>query len=80
MLVALFACDFSYMFPGPKGPTLLASNLQYAKLFGALGVGSLVVGIALVLLISFQRKLITDRPEITPEEPPTPAVPAGVVA
>jgi POT family proton-dependent oligopeptide transporter len=49
------------------------------KLFGALGAGSLVVGVALVLLIPFLRKLITDKAEIAPAEgAPTavgPAVP-----
>jgi hypothetical protein len=38
------------------------------KLFGALGAGSLVVGIALVVLIPFLRRLITDKAEISPEE------------
>jgi POT family proton-dependent oligopeptide transporter len=79
-LASLFAGDFSGMIPEPTGTSLVASNLQYAKLFGALGAGSLVVGIALIALIPFLRKLITDRPEIAPEELPTAAGPAGVVA
>ncbi|MEO6870988.1 MAG: oligopeptide:H+ symporter [Chthoniobacterales bacterium] len=79
-LASLFAGDFSGMIPEPTGTSLVASNLQYAKLFGALGCGSLVVGVALIVLIPFLRKLITDKPEITPDELPTPAGPAGVVA
>jgi POT family proton-dependent oligopeptide transporter len=79
-LASLFAGDFSGMIPEPNGTSLVASNLQYAKLFGALGAGSFLVGIALVVLIPFLRRLITDKPEITPDELPTPAGPAGVVA
>ena len=78
-LASLFAGDFSGMIPEPTGTSLVASNLQYAKLFGALGVGSLVVGLALVVLIPFLRRLITDKAEIAPEDLPTPAGPAGVV-
>jgi proton-dependent oligopeptide transporter, POT family len=66
-LASLFAGDFSGMIPEPKGATAVATNPEYAKLFGALGVGSLVVGIALVVLIPFLRKLITDKAEVPPE-------------
>ena len=76
-LASLFAGDFSGMIPEPTGTTALATNLQYAKLFGALGAGSLVVGVALVVLIPFLRKLITDKPETTPGEAPTPAGPTA---
>lgn len=79
-LASLFAGDFSGMIPEPTGSTLSATNVAYAKLFGALGVGSLVVGIGLLILIPFLRRLITDKPEIAPDELPTPAGPAGVVA
>ena len=79
-LASLFSGDFSGMIPEPSGTSLVATNLQYAKLFGALGAGSLVVGVALVVLIPFLRRLITDKAEIAPEELPTPAGPAGVVA
>ncbi|MEO8438616.1 MAG: oligopeptide:H+ symporter, partial [Spartobacteria bacterium] len=79
-LASLFAGDFSGMIPNPAGTTAAATNAGYAKLFAELGVGSLVVGVALVLLIPFLRKLITDKAEPTPEELPTPAGPAGVVA
>ena len=37
---------------------------------------SLAVGVALVALIPFLRKLITDKPEATPAKAPTPAGPA----
>ena len=33
----------------------------HAKLFAELGVGSLLVGVALAVLIPFLRKLITDQ-------------------
>ena len=67
-LASLFAGDFSGMIPEPHGTTAVATNPEYVKLFGALGAGSLVVGIVLVVLIPFLRKLITDKAEIPPEE------------
>jgi POT family proton-dependent oligopeptide transporter len=69
-LASLFAGDFSGMIPEPKGSTAIATNPEYAKLFGALGLGSLAVGVTLVLLIPFLRKLITDRAEVRAEEVP----------
>ncbi len=67
-LASLFAGDFSGMIPEPNGATAAATNPDYMKLFGALGAGSLVVGLALVLLIPLLRRLITDKAEIPPEE------------
>jgi POT family proton-dependent oligopeptide transporter len=66
-LASLFSGDFSGMIPDPKGTTAVATNPEYVKLFGELGAGSLVVGIALVLLIPFLRKLITDKVEVPSE-------------
>jgi POT family proton-dependent oligopeptide transporter len=56
------------MIPDPKGTTAVATNPEYVKLFGALGLGSLIVGVALLVLIPFLRRLITDKAEIPPEE------------
>ena len=67
-LASLFAGDFSGMIPEPTGTTAVVTNPEYVKLFGALGVGSLVVGVALVVLIPFLRKLITDRAEVSAAE------------
>src|SRR5436190_22891488 len=67
-LASLFAGDFSGMVPEPTGSTAVATNPGYAKLFAELGAGSLVVGVALIVLIPFLRKLITDKAEIPPEE------------
>jgi POT family proton-dependent oligopeptide transporter len=79
-LASLFAGDFSGMIPAPEGSTAVATNPQYVTLFGALGVGSLVVGIALLVLIPFLRKLITDKAEVAPaEEAPTAVGPAVTV-
>jgi POT family proton-dependent oligopeptide transporter len=78
-LASLFAGDFSGMIPEPTGTTAAATNPQYAQLFAELGAGSLVVGIALVVLIPFLRRLITDKAETTPVEAATPAGPAPVV-
>jgi POT family proton-dependent oligopeptide transporter len=75
-LASLFAGDFSGMIPEPTGTTAAATNPEYAMLFAKLGVGSLVVGIALLVLIPFLRKLITDKPATIPDEVPTPAGPA----
>jgi POT family proton-dependent oligopeptide transporter len=74
-LASLFAGDFSGMIPEPARTTAVATNAAYAKLFGELGLGSLTVGIALVALIPFLRKLITDKAEARPIEAAT-VVPA----
>src|SRR5438034_7134653 len=50
-LASLFAGDFSGMIPEPTGTTVVATNAGYAKLFSELGLGSLAVGIVLVVLI-----------------------------
>jgi POT family proton-dependent oligopeptide transporter len=76
-LASLFAGDFSGMIPEPTGTTAAATNPQYAKLFAELGAGSLVVGIALLVLIPFLRKLITDKAQTTSTTPAGPAPPAG---
>src|SRR5436309_10638719 len=73
-LASLFAGDFSGMIPEPTGTTAVATNPEYVKLFGALGAGSLVVGLALVVLIPFLRKLITDKAEIPAEQMATATV------
>ncbi len=73
-LASLFAGDFSGMIPEPTGTTAVATNPEYAKLFAELGAGSLVVGIALVVLIPFLRKLITDKAEMPPAEMPATAL------
>src|SRR5256885_4181450 len=65
-LASLFAGDFSGMIPEPNGTTAVATNPEYVKLFAELGAGSLAVGIALVVLIPFLRKLITDKAEARP--------------
>ena len=70
-LASLFAGDLSGMIPEPTGTTAIATNAGYAKLFAELGAGSLVVGIALVVLIPFLRKLITDKAETAPIEAAT---------
>jgi POT family proton-dependent oligopeptide transporter len=76
-LASLFAGDFSGMIPEPAGTTAIATNPGYAKLFVELGAGSLAVGIALVVLIPFLRKLITDKAETIPEEMPATVVPVA---
>jgi POT family proton-dependent oligopeptide transporter len=65
------------MIPEPTGTTAVATNPEYVKLFGALGAGSLVVGVALVVLIPFLRKLITDKAETAPAEMPATVVPVA---
>jgi POT family proton-dependent oligopeptide transporter len=73
-LASLFAGDFSGMIPEPTGSTAAATNAGYAKLFTELGLGSLAVGIALVVLIPFLRKLITDKAEVSAAEMETTVV------
>jgi POT family proton-dependent oligopeptide transporter len=66
-LASLFAGDFSGMIPAPNGTTAIATNPDYMKLFAELGAGSLIVGLALVVLNPFLRRLITDKAEVAPE-------------
>jgi POT family proton-dependent oligopeptide transporter len=75
-LASLFAGDFSGMIPNPTGTTAVATNAAYAKLFATLGLGSLAVGIALVALIPFLRRLITDKAKTTTAEIPATALAA----
>jgi POT family proton-dependent oligopeptide transporter len=76
-LASLFAGDFSGMIPEPAGNTAVATNPGYAKLFAELGAGSLAIGIALVVLNPFLRKLITDKAETPPAEIPATVVPVA---
>lgn len=59
-LASVFAGDFSSMVPEPSEGSAVTTNPVYSKLFIELGCGSLVVGVVLVILIPFLRKLITD--------------------
>src|ERR1051326_1461839 len=76
-LASLLAGDFSGMIPNPTGTTAAATNAGYAQLFAELGAGSLAVGIALLVLIPFLRKLITDKADTAPMETPVPVVPVA---
>ncbi|HTQ48779.1 MAG TPA: oligopeptide:H+ symporter [Polyangiaceae bacterium] len=69
-LASLFAGDFSGMVPEPGEGTPVTTNPVYSRLFAELGCGSLAVGVALVVLVPFLRKLIKD------EEPAVAGVPA----
>jgi POT family proton-dependent oligopeptide transporter len=73
-LASLFAGDFSGMIPEPTGTTAVATNPEYVKLFAALGLGSLVVGVVLLVLIPFLSRLITDKAEAAAEDMATATV------
>jgi POT family proton-dependent oligopeptide transporter len=60
-LASLFAGDFSGMVPEPAGTTALATNPEYATLFGRLGWGATAVGVTLALMIPLLRRLINER-------------------
>ncbi|MEO7065373.1 MAG: oligopeptide:H+ symporter [Rhodanobacter sp.] len=74
-LASLFAGDFSGMVPEPAGHSALITNPDYAALFGELGWGSVIVGLALVALIPFLRKLIRDKDASTDLPPAAKAAP-----
>jgi POT family proton-dependent oligopeptide transporter len=62
------------MIPEPVGNTAVSTNPSYATLFAQLGWGSTAVGIVLVVLVHFLRKLINER------DAPPGQVPVSVVA
>jgi proton-dependent oligopeptide transporter, POT family len=68
-LASVFAGDFSSMVPEPSEGSAVVTNAVYSKLFVELGCGSLVVGVVLVALTPFLRKLITDAVEVKVEAP-----------
>lgn len=57
-LASLFAADFSGSVAQPEGGSALVSNPAYASLFTQLGLGSVVVGVLLILLVPRLRRLI----------------------
>jgi len=59
-LASLFAGDFSGMIPEPSEGTPAVTNRVYSSLFTELGVGSLVIGVVLIVLIPLLQKLIRD--------------------
>ncbi|HEY3816277.1 MAG TPA: oligopeptide:H+ symporter [Polyangiaceae bacterium] len=77
-LASLFSGDFSGMIPEPSEGTAVTTNPIYSRLFAELGGGSVVVGLGLVVLIPFLRKLIKD--EEAPPKPPEPSIAANAAA
>jgi POT family proton-dependent oligopeptide transporter len=71
-LAALFANDFSAMIPEATGSPA-TTNAAYFTLFARLGLGAVAVGIVLIALIPFLRRLIRDR-ETPADEALVPAV------
>ncbi|MET0519358.1 MAG: oligopeptide:H+ symporter [Burkholderiaceae bacterium] len=67
-LASLFAADFSGMVAQPAGSTALASNPAYASLFTQLGLGSVAVGVALIVLIPWLRRMIVSEAPATTAE------------
>lgn len=65
-LASVFAGDFSSMVPEPSEGSAVMTNPVYSKLFIELGCGSVVVGLVLVVLIPYLRRLITDSAEAAP--------------
>jgi len=57
-LASLFAADFSGLVAQPADGSPLTSNPAYATLFTQLGVGSLVVGVLLLVLTPWLRGMI----------------------
>jgi len=70
-LASLFAGDFSGMVPDAAEGAALLTNPVYATLFAKLGWGAAIVGIVLVLMNPFLRRLINDKARpIGEAEPP----------
>ncbi|MEK8033063.1 oligopeptide:H+ symporter [Ideonella sp. DXS29W] len=72
-LASVYSGEFSGMLPEPAGHAPQATNPAYADQFLRLGAGSVAVGVMLVLLIPFLRRLIRDK-ETPADEALVPAV------
>lgn len=59
-LASLFAKDASTMIPEPTAGAALSTNPSYSQVFSVFGWGTIVVGIAMIVLIPYLRKLIKD--------------------
>lgn len=68
-IASLFAKDLASSIPEPSASAALSTNPAYSSLFSQLGWGTIGIGVILVLLIPFLRKLIKDKEApVTPEE------------
>jgi POT family proton-dependent oligopeptide transporter len=56
------------MIPEPTGNSALATNPAYSSLFSQLGWTTVAVGVLLVVLIPFLRKLIKDKETVEDEQ------------
>jgi len=63
-VASLMAGDFSKMVPDVKGVPASVTNPAYSDLFMKLGLGCVVVAVALVVLIPTLRRLIKDKSEV----------------
>ena len=59
-LASLFSGDFSGMVPEPSQGAALSTNADYSRLFSELGWSTVAVGVLLVLMIPYLKKLIRD--------------------
>ena len=64
-LASLFSGDFSGMVPEPSEGAALSTNGDYTRLFSELGLSTVAVGVVLMLMIPFLRKLIKDKNEVS---------------
>ncbi|MFI4941463.1 MAG: hypothetical protein ACHP7O_14130, partial [Burkholderiales bacterium] len=68
-IASLFAKDLASSIPEPSASAALSTNPAYSSLFSQLGWGTIGIGVILVVLIPFLRKLIKDKEApVTPEE------------
>jgi len=63
-LASLYSGDFSGMIPEPSQGSALSTNADYSHLFSELGWSTVVVGVVLVVLIPYLRKLIKDKDQV----------------
>ena len=66
-LASLFAGDFSGMIPEPSEGAAISTNAAYSTLFSQLGWGTVAVGVVLIVLIPYLRRLIKDAQKMVVE-------------